>query len=366
MEKETLDKETFLREYKGVLVVGIAILILGAILLLNFVLSAKSISLVSGESSFQAGQAYEIKWDSAGISRVGIVLFGGKEPKWIAYNFPAGAEKYVWETDPYEVAGAEYRLAVFEYPWKKGNSIAYSPAPITIIGQKYVSCDSYSVEQEWIHLPDKHPGILRAFITSSAYAGDLGGLAGADEKCNQEAKKNGYQGNYIALLGSDEQSARERVQKDGIFVSAAAAGQSAEGRACYRLVAENVQKLLDKTKLSREAAQIQFGNVFGQGFGNLWLGRMTSSIGAKCLLLGIDKDGQAMFSNGYTCQNWTVGKRLISQSSDADLTRCYDSAGKNLVAGYYGAATVAVNDQGGYTVGSSTCDAKRRLFCVEQ
>jgi len=366
MEKETLDKETFLREYKGVLAAGIAVLILGAILLFNFILSSKSISLAPGELSFQAGQTYEIKWNSANVNRVGIVLFGGKEPKWIAYNYPAGAKKYVWQTDPYEVAGAEYRFAVFEYPWKKGNAIAYSPAMITVIGQKYVSCDSYSVEQGWIHLPDKHPGILRAFITSSTYGGDLGGFAGADEKCNQEARKNGYQGGYIALLGDDEQSARERVQKDGIFVNAAIVGQSAEGRACHRFIAENIQRLLDKTKLSRETAQIQFGNVFNQGFGNLWLGRMTAAIGAKCLLLGTDKDGQAMFSNGYTCQNWTVGKRLIAQSSDPNLTRCYDSAGKNLVAAYYGAATVAVNDQGGYIVSSSTCDAKRRLLCVEQ
>ena len=230
IEKEPMDKETFFTEYKGVFVAIAAAAILGLIFLVNFLFSSKKISLPPGEPSLTAGQSYEIKWSSSNVDRVGIVLFGGEQPQWIAHNYPAAAQKFVWQSDPYQPAGNQYRFAVFEYPWKKGNAIAYSPALITILGQKYVSCDSYSVEQSWPYLPSKHAGLLRAFITQSAYSGDLGGRQGADEKCNQEARKAGYEGNYIALLGTDDVSARERVQKDGIFVEAGAAGQAASSR----------------------------------------------------------------------------------------------------------------------------------------
>lgn len=365
IEKEILNKETFLQEYKGVLIAGIALLVLGIILLVNFVFSTKRISVSPGAASFQAGETYEIKWSAANVGRVGIVLFGGDQPQWIAHNYPADAGKYVWQSDPYQEAGAEYRFAVFEYPWKNGNAIAYSPALISVIGQKYVSCDSYSVEQNWPHLPDKFPGILRAFVTSSTFDGNLGGIDGADQKCAQEAQKMGYDGTYIAFLGTDDKSARERAAKDGIFVEAGAIGQSVEGRSCHRYLAQNIQKFLEKINLSKEGAQLQFGNSFNQGFGNLWLGRMTAAIGVKCLSLGTNKEGM-MFSNSYTCQNWTVSKRMISGVADANLTRCYDLEGKNLTANYYGAATITIGEQGGYGLGAATCDAKRRLLCIEQ
>ncbi len=366
IEKEPMDKGSFFAEYKGVFVAIAAAAILGLIFLVNSFVSSKKISLPPGEPSLTAGQSYEIKWSSSNVDRVGIVLFGGEQPQWIAHNYPAAAQKFVWQSDPYQPAGNQYRFAVFEYPWKKGNAIAYSPALITILGQKYVSCDGYSVEQSWPYLPSKHAGILRAFITQSAYSGDLGGRQGADEKCNQEARKAGYEGNYIALLGTDDVSVRERVQKDGIFVEAGAAGQAAAGEACHRYLAQNIQKLLDKTNLSREAAQIQFGGSFSQGFGNLWLGRMAPAIEKKCLSLGVDREGEMMFSNSYTCQDWTIGKRAISGVADANLTRCYDLQGKNLVAKYYGAAAIVLGEQGGYTLGAASCDTKRRLLCVEQ
>lgn len=40
------------------------------------------------------------------------------------------------------------------------------------------------------------------FVTTSVWTGDLGGLSGADEKCNVEAKSHGLSGTYQALLGS--------------------------------------------------------------------------------------------------------------------------------------------------------------------
>jgi len=40
------------------------------------------------------------------------------------------------------------------------------------------------------------------FVTNGLWNGDLGGLAGADAKCNSEAKSRGFNGTYQALLGS--------------------------------------------------------------------------------------------------------------------------------------------------------------------
>lgn len=369
-DQEVASKENFFKEHKSLLVAAAAAVILAFFLLFNFIFSSKAINLSVNETSLQAGKNYEIRWTSSNVGRVGIALFDGQKGKMIVENYPAGARKYVWQSDPYQEAGTEYRFAVFEYPWKKGNAVAYSSQPVAIIGQKYVSCDSYAVEQSWPFLPDKHPGVLRAFITSTAFSGNLGGIEGADAKCAQEAQKNGYTGDYIALLGTDDISARERIAKDGVFVDASPAGISVEGRSCHRLIAENTQKLFDKMRLSRETAQVHFTPAFYQGFGNLWLGRMSPAIGDKCLLLGTFPKEGMIFSNSYTCQNWTIDRRQIYTSSpapDANPTLCYDLEGKRITANHYGAAAVAIDGaQGSYVVGTATCDSRRRLLCVEQ
>lgn len=40
------------------------------------------------------------------------------------------------------------------------------------------------------------------FVTGDTWSGDLGGLSGADLKCNAEAKFRGYAGQFQAVLGS--------------------------------------------------------------------------------------------------------------------------------------------------------------------
>ena len=43
-------------------------------------------------------------------------------------------------------------------------------------------------------------GAKLVFTTSASYAGDLGGLAGADAKCAQSASTAGLDGTFVALL----------------------------------------------------------------------------------------------------------------------------------------------------------------------
>lgn len=40
------------------------------------------------------------------------------------------------------------------------------------------------------------------FVTNGLWSGNLGGLSGADDKCNAEAKIRGFRGKFQALLGS--------------------------------------------------------------------------------------------------------------------------------------------------------------------
>ena len=42
---------------------------------------------------------------------------------------------------------------------------------------------------------------LRIGVTSTTYTGNLGGIAGADQKCQQWADANGYGGTWKALIG---------------------------------------------------------------------------------------------------------------------------------------------------------------------
>jgi len=55
------------------------------------------------------------------------------------------------------------------------------------------------------------PTPMHVFVTSNMYQGNLGGLAGADEKCNQEAAAGGLPGTYKAWLSDNMQSAGTRI-----------------------------------------------------------------------------------------------------------------------------------------------------------
>ncbi len=62
--------------------------------------------------------------------------------------------------------------------------------------------------------PDK-----RVFISSATYSGNLGGLAGADAKCNTEAAQAGLSGSYMAWVSNNEGSPSTRfVQSNSAYV----------------------------------------------------------------------------------------------------------------------------------------------------
>ncbi|HEY8515392.1 MAG TPA: DUF1566 domain-containing protein [Candidatus Binatia bacterium] len=64
---------------------------------------------------------------------------------------------------------------------------------------------------------DSSVGGRCVFVTSKVTNGNLGGLAGADEFCNQVATVRGLPGTYVAWLSDDNTDARDRLPADGPF-----------------------------------------------------------------------------------------------------------------------------------------------------
>jgi len=160
-----------------------AILIVAALVFYLFVVYSKeSIQVLTpnGAEEWEIGQTYEITWKAKGIEKVGIVLFKGAEPKWIAENIDAGLGKYEWKIYPGQEYGSGFWIVVLEYPWREGNEIDYSDGPFAITFPEMASCDYLSVEQEWLYLPNDLPNLRRVFITKETYTGNLDGFEGAD------------------------------------------------------------------------------------------------------------------------------------------------------------------------------------------
>ena len=58
-------------------------------------------------------------------------------------------------------------------------------------------------------------GPLRVFITSGEYAGNLGGLTGADDACQAEATAAGLSGSFMAWLSDSTDSPSTRFARNG-------------------------------------------------------------------------------------------------------------------------------------------------------
>lgn len=78
--------------------------------------------------------------------------------------------------------------------------------------------------------PSPTPSVVptkMVFVTSSTYSGNLGGLSGADSKCQSKANAAGLKGTWKAWLSDDTTSASSRlthfngpyVRKDGLVVA---------------------------------------------------------------------------------------------------------------------------------------------------
>lgn len=366
-------------------IIIIAVLVTIIFLFYSFFAGSKRLelkSVIAGENLI-VGETYEIKWSSKGIESVGIVLFRGKEASWVAQNINARQGKYNWEVRPNQKHGDDYRIAIFEYPWKDKNEIEYSKDSFSISYKDTDNCEKFSVINEWPYLSSNFPNIRRVFITSGKYNGNMGGLSGADEICNLEAKEMEIGGEWIAFIGGDrdEEVALERLIKtprgiDGTFVSVDIAGILEKEDTCHRLLAKSFTDFLNSLSDPSYKSEIRYLPSFYENLGGVWLGRVFKESKKNCipitsfLLLKIPL--QEKYSFTATCKDWTTSDSIVKgylnpeEGTGLDFPTCYTPEG---------VLTEAVSF-GGFSTGTSRgfvsldhgepCTKNQKILCVEK
>lgn len=331
------------------------------------------------DKKWEAGGTYEITWKIKEIEKVGIVLFRGKTPSWIARGILAEEKKYNWTIPAWEAFCQDCRIAIFEYPWQKGNKIDYSDYFI-ISNPKYPSCDVLSIETEIMHVSSDFPNLRKVFITDSKYTGNLGGLEGADQKCQEQAVKKGLAGNWKALLGDDQTIAVNRLQLNGIFIEAEPAITLPGGqRFCHRLLGENFEKFFKKFFNFSLVNQQKLEKNFLKDFSNVWLGRINETSLKKCSYIASShpsKNISENYSSSISCQGWTLNSNRVPGYPPIGVYKpifpqCYTAYGKLINAvGLAGLTSDKIKDKTGWEFFTPSqaiyCNESRKLLCIEQ
>jgi len=337
-----------------------------------------------GSEEWKIGETYKIAWKARGISRVGIVLFKGQEPKWIAKNVNAASGSYDYKVEPGQQFGDDYWISVFEYPWQKGNKVAYSSGAIAVVYSDFSGCDAISVQNSWPYVPSDIQTVRRVFITDATFSGNLEGLQGADRRCQEEADSKGYKGTWRAFIGGDEDNniaiARLNAtprKTDGIFVSANPESTLSRGATCHRLFAKDFNDFMTRFSDLSLINEKRFGADFLQNFGNIWLGRVDDKSKKNCTTVAtIFADPyrplQEKYSLTTTCQNWTIQDKAVSGypvpsgTIKPPFPTCYTPQGRLTDAVSLSGLATGV-ETGAFTAyQGKTCDTKQHLFCIEE
>jgi len=383
-EKFTLERNLIYIAIAAILIV------FGLIFYLFFGQLTKSIQILTpnGGEEWEIGQTYEITWEAKGLEKVGIVLFKGTEPKWIAKDVKAGLGKYEWKIYPGQEYGDDYWIVVSEYPWQKGNEIDYSDGAFVITYPELASCDGLSIEGGWPYLPSDLPNLRRVFITEESFTGNLDGLQGADQKCQEGAEKQGFDGKWQAFLGgdSDEDLAIERLKRtprktDGIFVAAIPAATLIRGATCHRLLGKNFDEFLEKFSDLVIINEEKLEKDFLEDMKNLWVGRLDENSKKNCttiaaVLSALYKPLAEKYSFTTTCQNWTQGERLVAGypaptgGIPAPFPTCYTPEGKFTDAVALGGLSSGLTGKDKDTAFTlyqgKYCDTQQKLLCIEE
>jgi hypothetical protein len=385
-----LEKFTLERNLIYVLIFAVLITF-GFIFYLFFGHFTKSITVTSptGGEEWEIGQTYKITWESKGVDKVGIVLFDEQEPKWIAKNIPAGAESYEWKIYPGQNYKDGYWIAVFEYPWQKGNEIDYSSGSFAVVYSEIGNCDSTSLKGEWPYIASDFPNVRRVFITESTYSGNLEGFVGANTKCQEEAEKQGLTGNWQAFLGGDslKETAVERLRATdkgtkGVFVQAFPSATLLRGATCHRLLGKDFDSFLGKFSELLLVNQEKIEDNFSQKLRETWTGRIDGNSKENCIGIEVAfENTHAPLSEKYsftsTCQNWTKATKFVqgypvpTGTVGPSFATCYTAEGKRTEAVALGGLATGLTgggiDSNSLTLSQGkTCDVAQRLICIEE
>jgi hypothetical protein len=379
---------SFLKQRKNIILIAIGvfllILIVGLIYYFLFVKKDLQLKAPNGKEVLSANKTYQIRWKAKKIGRVGIMLVkegeqDQKSTEWIAQDVSALDGKYDWNIFVWQEPRQDYRIYIFEYPWKEGNKSDYSDAAFTILGPSYASCDSLSVESEWPFLPSDYPNLRMAFITQQEYNGNLEGLDGADKKCQAEAESQGLPGTWKALLGDDKTVATDRLNLDGIFVNAISAGQIPENKTCHQLWGNNFDDFFKKLSNSVAINSQKFSSEFLQkDLSDIWLGRINKDSISQCTIVTAKFPSivpDKIYSFTTTCQNWRVGQEVVAgyppvSGETPDYPKCYNSQGQRLNAVSLSGLSSGITGPDSASHFSPNlgklCDTGQKLMCVQQ
>ncbi len=155
----------------------------------------------------------------------------------------------------------------------------------------------------------------RIFISTASFTGNLGGLAGGDQKCQAAAEARGFTGQWRAHLSTGAIHARDRLPAIGRFV-----------RVTGAVIAN-----------SREAL------VAGTLIAPILLDEAGNDLTPNRAWTGSAPNGTVIA--GSTCNDWTLGTTTT-------------------VAGMIGDATAL--DGVWQSLQNSGCGGTQRLFCIEQ
>ena len=380
-------KQKFLFE-KSIFFIGLGIIILVAVFIFYlFSEKAKSLEVffpVGGEELL-IGETYEITWRSKNIEKIGIVLLEGEEPIWIARNIDANIGRYEWKVQPGQDYRKNYWIAIFEFPWQKGNPLNYPSSHFSIIYDSFDNCDSISIANEWPYLPSDFPGLRRVFITKGTYAGNLEGIEGADRICKEEAKQSGLEGEWQAFIGGDrdEETAIERLKRTqrglgGIFIEAEPVYEMERGDTCHRLLAKDFEGFLAFfTNFTYENEKILSSSFF-QKLSNLWIGRITIESAKNCVGVTILSATRASLAEQYsftaTCQSWASSQKIVRgypvprDEEKPDFPTCYTPEGVLTDAVSIAGLSSGIRiEESIFSYNSvKACDTRQYILCIEK
>lgn len=160
----------------------------------------------------------------------------------------------------------------------------------------------------------------RIFITSSTYTGNLGGISGADSKCQTAAQNAGLLRTYKAIISDSSDEARDNLSLVGEVLNIDSSGNQ-------DTIVEFGANLWDSSLDT---------NIKYDEFGNFQSGRVWT---------GTDSDGGNTSGTLENCSNWS------SSSSGVD--------------GGVGDSTSSFGDWV-EDASTQTCDNSFRLYCISQ
>ena len=162
------------------------------------------------------------------------------------------------------------------------------------------------------------------FVTSEVFTGNLGGITGADQKCQTAAEKAGLPGVYVAWISSSEGSPAER------FIQSAVPYRQLDGTE----IASNWDDLIDGT--------LQSGIYLTE------LKTLPQKGTTKSCMLDIafawsnTQESGVLWQANYACGEWS----------------------EEVGSGYTG--RVGLIDGGWSVDGIADCQDQASLYCVEQ